>query len=89
MSKLRKLAEHCEFGANLDDRLRDRLVCGVTEELVEHRLFTEPTLTFQRALEIARNMETASNNVAVIKNKSSLTASLSATALKVQAAEKT
>ena len=88
VSKLRELAEHCEFGANLDDHLRDRLVRGVAEERIKHRLFTEPTLTFQRALEIARNIETASKKVAVTKSHSSLTVSPSATAHKVQAEEK-
>ena len=29
VAKLRKLATHCNFGGNLDEALRDRLVCGL------------------------------------------------------------
>ena len=29
VAELRKLSEHCDFKANLNDALRDRLVCGI------------------------------------------------------------
>ena len=29
MAELRRLTTHCEFGAFLDEALRDRLVCGL------------------------------------------------------------
>ena len=32
ISDLRTLSEHCEFNENLDEYLRDRLVCGVNNE---------------------------------------------------------
>ena len=84
VSKLRELAGYCEFEEELNDHLRDRLVCGVAEERIKRRLFTEPTLTFQRALEIARNMETANKNVAAVTSSGSLTATSTAIAHKVQ-----
>ena len=31
IAELRQLSEFCEFGATLEDMLRDRLVCGITE----------------------------------------------------------
>ncbi|XP_028660385.2 uncharacterized protein K02A2.6-like [Erpetoichthys calabaricus] len=56
---LKKLTEYCEFGANLDDALRDRLVCGLRSEGLQKRLLTEANLTLQKAIEIAVSMELA------------------------------
>ena len=55
---IKKLSEHCEFGAYLHDALRDRLVCGLNTEAIQKRLLTEAALTFKRAMEIAVSMET-------------------------------
>ncbi|KAL7842138.1 hypothetical protein SRHO_G00238270 [Serrasalmus rhombeus] len=64
VAELRQLSEHCEFGAVLDDMLRDRLLCGINEDEIQHRLLSEtaPTLTFKKALEISQGMETAASN---------------------------
>ncbi|GFR94635.1 polyprotein, partial [Elysia marginata] len=43
--------------------LRDRLVCGINDRRIQHRLLSEGTLTFSKALEIAQAMETAAGNV--------------------------
>ena len=32
VAELRRLSIHCSFGANLDEALRDRLVCGLRSE---------------------------------------------------------
>ena len=37
-AELRKLASRCEFGEGLEDALRDRLVCGLREEVHRKRL---------------------------------------------------
>uniref|UniRef100_A0A8C6WZ84 ribonuclease H n=1 Tax=Neogobius melanostomus TaxID=47308 RepID=A0A8C6WZ84_9GOBI len=63
VAELRQLSEHCEFGAVLDDMLRDRLVCGINEDAIQRRLLGEATpLTFKRALEISQGMEMAASN---------------------------
>lgn len=54
---LKKLSEHCDFGAYLLDALRDRLVCGLSNENVQRKLLTEEMLTFQRAVDTAMSME--------------------------------
>ncbi|KAL2077680.1 hypothetical protein ACEWY4_027184 [Coilia grayii] len=54
---LKKLSEHCDFGAHLQDALRDRLVCGLNNENIQRKLLTEETLTFQRAVDTALSME--------------------------------
>ncbi|KAI7813566.1 hypothetical protein IRJ41_020631 [Triplophysa rosa] len=58
MAELRRLSEHCQFGAGLTDALRDRLVCGMHNESTQKRLLTEKDLTLERALNIAVSMET-------------------------------
>ena len=47
--ELRKIAEHCDFGP----MLRDRLVCGTNVKTIQRRLLIEPVLTFEKALERA------------------------------------
>ena len=32
VAELRRMATHCEFGSNLEEALRDRLVCGLKDE---------------------------------------------------------
>ncbi len=35
MAKLRALGEYCNFGATLNDMIRDRLVCGVNDRNIQ------------------------------------------------------
>lgn len=69
VAELRKLAEHCEFGGNLADTLRDRFVCGLDRENIQKRLLTERDLTFQRAIEIASSMETAAKDTVELREQ--------------------
>ena len=43
--------------------LRDRLVCGVSNHQIQKRLLAEPGLKYQKAVELALAMESASKNV--------------------------
>lgn len=49
---LRAQAEHCSYGDVLDDMLWDRLVYGVSNNNIQHRLLTEKDLTYKKALEL-------------------------------------
>ena len=51
---LRKLAVHCNFGATLDEVLRDRFVCGLRHDAIQRRLLSETALTYTKAMEIAQ-----------------------------------
>ena len=66
---LRKLAIHCEFGEMLEVVLRDRFVCGLRHEATQRCLLSEATLTYQKALEIAKGMEVADSNTVSFKAK--------------------
>ena len=59
IAELRKIAEFCDYGAVLSDMLRDRLVCGIYSRAVQRRLLQEPSLTYDKALEIALSSEAA------------------------------
>ena len=65
---LKKLAEHCEFGENLNDTLRDRLVCGLKDEQIQKQLLSKSTLTLPKATEIAVAMETASKDASELRH---------------------
>lgn len=68
VADLRKLSAHCNF-AELDNMLRDRMVCGVNDETLQIRLFSETNLSFQRAYELALSAEMANKNVLDIRGR--------------------
>ncbi len=68
LAQMRSLAQHCNYGASLDTMLRDRLVCGINEDSIQKRLLAEPNLTYKKAVELARGLETADRNAQLLKN---------------------
>uniref|UniRef100_A0A3Q1FDP4 Tick transposon n=1 Tax=Acanthochromis polyacanthus TaxID=80966 RepID=A0A3Q1FDP4_9TELE len=52
LAELRRLTEHCGFGAAMDDMIRDRLVCGINDDCMQRRILAEPDdkLTLARAV---------------------------------------
>ena len=67
LAELRHLTEHYEFGATLDQMLRDRLVCGVHDIRIQRRLLAEPELTLKRALDLALAIEAADKDASEIQ----------------------
>ena len=63
---LRKLTTHCNFGSNLDETLRDRLVCVLNNQQIQKRLLAESKLKFSKAVDIAVAMETATRDATEI-----------------------
>ena len=59
VAELRKLATHCNFGGNLNEALRDRLVCGLRNMQIQKRLLSEAKLKYSKAVEIAVAIESA------------------------------
>ena len=62
-AELRKLSEHCDFKDTLEDMLRDRLVWGIADSRIQHRLLSEDKLTFTAALELTQAMELAAKDI--------------------------
>ena len=56
--ELKRLALKCDFGAFLEEALRDRLVCGLKNIHIQKKL-SEGELTFKKAFETAQSMELA------------------------------
>ncbi|KAI7802842.1 hypothetical protein IRJ41_020318 [Triplophysa rosa] len=71
VAELRCLAQDCNYGATLNQMLRDRLVCGIDDDRIQRRLLSETNLTFETALKIAVAAETTSKNVLDLKYKTS------------------
>ncbi|XP_043196383.1 uncharacterized protein LOC122387702 isoform X2 [Amphibalanus amphitrite] len=70
-ARLRKLAKPCKFQpGQLDEMLRDRLVCGIQHERLQSRLLSEPRLTLDTALEIAQAHESAAASAAELSGRS-------------------
>ena len=53
VAELRAGAEFCNFGTSLEEMMRDRLVCGISDEQIQHRLLSKNKLTLTKALELA------------------------------------
>ena len=66
---LKKLAVHCNFGEVLPDTLCDRFVCGLRHDAIQRRLLSETSLTYDKALEIAKAMEAADKDARGFKRK--------------------
>ena len=63
VAELRAIAEDCNFGDSLQAMLRDQIVCGINDKVVQRRLLSESPLSFDKALSLAQGLETAAQNV--------------------------
>ena len=43
VAELRKLSEYCDYSANLDEMICDRIVCGINDDRTQRRLLSEST----------------------------------------------
>ena len=48
VSELRSIATFCNFGDNLEQMLRDRLICGINNEMIQNRLLAEAKLDLRK-----------------------------------------
>ncbi|XP_059054944.1 uncharacterized protein LOC131848987 [Achroia grisella] len=67
ISELKKLTKYCEFGAMLEESLRDQLVCGLTSDVIRQRLFAEDGLDYAKAVRIACALEAAERDAAAVE----------------------
>ena len=62
VAQLRKMSLHCGFNADLKEKLRDRIVCGIRNPNIQKKLLSEKDLTYEKAVDICVAMETASRD---------------------------
>ena len=72
MAALREIAQYCNYGSTFDLMLRDRLISGVRNAVIQERLLAEKDLTFKSALEIALVLEIADKNARDLAQSSSI-----------------
>ena len=63
VAKFRKLSEHCNFNQNLEDSLRDKLVCSLNDQKIQQKLLATRNLTLESAIDTAVAMEAAIRSV--------------------------
>ncbi|XP_049511265.1 uncharacterized protein K02A2.6-like [Dermacentor silvarum] len=71
VTALRKLSDNCGFGGTkfpLEEMLCDRLVFGISDNVVQQRLLAEKNLTFETAYELAITAEAAVKQQKVIRS---------------------
>eukprot|EP00731_Ephydatia_muelleri_P001856 Em0001g1856a len=61
------VVERFHFNRRNQEALRDHFVCGLTNESIQRRLLSEANLDFEKAVQIARGMETAQKNSQVVQ----------------------
>ena len=67
VAELRRIAERCNFGGNLENTLCDRLVCGIQDSCIQRRLLGEPDLTFWKAFHLAQSLESADRDAEALQ----------------------
>ncbi|XP_016665064.1 uncharacterized protein LOC107885872 [Acyrthosiphon pisum] len=68
--ELRRLASSCKFDAFLDQALRDRLVAGLSDDIMVRKLLAEPSaLLFDSACKTVMDMDTVRKNTAVMHER--------------------
>jgi hypothetical protein len=67
VTRLRKLAASCEYGALTDELIRDRLAIGLKNQGDKIRLLREKSLNLQKAIEMCTLSEIASQQMKTIE----------------------
>lgn len=68
-AELRRLSENCNYGAQLEKQLRDRIVQGVSDEHLLRTLLEEKNLTLERATAICLAHESAKQGAQEIQQE--------------------
>ncbi|XP_063627468.1 uncharacterized protein K02A2.6-like [Cydia splendana] len=69
VADLKKMTQYCDFKTELENNLRDQLVCGIADDTIRQRLFVEDALTFAKAWKLAVAMEAAEKDAAAVDSR--------------------
>lgn len=75
VAHLKEIGQHCSFGDDLNNSVRDRLVIGVNDTRIQRRLLQETDLTFEKAFDIAQSMELSNQELSIIQRGSTASSS--------------
>ena len=70
-SNLRSLSDKCNFGALIDEMMRDRIVCGVRDSSLRKKLPQVPELTLERCIDMCRSAEATSTQLEAMSAQNS------------------
>ena len=56
VTELKYLAVHCDFRDQLEDAVRDQLVCGLKSSHIQRSLLSESDLTYAKAVKLAMSV---------------------------------
>ncbi|KAM7293666.1 uncharacterized protein ISCGN_023264 [Ixodes scapularis] len=73
LTAARLQAKKCKFGELTDELLRDRIIVGITNDDVRERLLSDPTVDLQKAVNLCKASEQASQQLKEIANKETKT----------------
>ena len=62
-TELRNTVKDCEFGSLEDDLLRDRLVCGIIDEIAREKLLQVEDLTLEKCVNMCRLFESSAKQL--------------------------
>ena len=62
-TELRNTVKDCEFGSLEDNLLRDRLACGIIEEIVREKLLQVEDLTIEKCVNMCRLFESSAKQL--------------------------
>ena len=67
VTKLKNLANSCEFGILKEDLIRDRFVIGLNSDSIREKLLLEPKLMLKDAIEVAKSHEQTKKQIESLK----------------------
>lgn len=72
VTDLKNKAKDCGFGALTDELIKDRIVCGVKNDIVRARLLREDELDLKKALDICRANEITQSHMKALQEESDI-----------------
>nr|XP_054591203.1 uncharacterized protein K02A2.6-like [Nothobranchius furzeri] len=63
ITELRQKSKDCEFGQNVDDMIREKLVFSINDSRLRERLLRDKDLTLNKAIEICSSAEAAKTQI--------------------------